>query len=462
MPPDVPRALADMNECARRLRAAQSGFGDTEALIGCVRGKADLLLERGRPREAVLAFDELVAMYAVDELPRGVVVGRLRATLEMHARRVAADELPPTDWTAEERARATVDSDILTDVHTAQKGDPAVVDFLLRELEGAKGAHYLRANLLARGTWAKPVGSRRDDATRAALLEFAAAHRCGFDVRACGPGRPGLLVTAAWSHGAAEPAAPPPSEPELPSLAKLALDALAAAGPARSGVSYDAPGFAHAALASLLARETLPTSASAPRPSAAVADTMLVHVLALRRAERTAFERARWAGTVLSANALICATQNGGLLPAVGAPLAKGAPRPEPRSLAMLCLAALGELVPKDRALAHFELPVGVRARRHRPRRPRRDARRRARAPPPRRAELTRDARAPARASAAQQGGPRARRGDGLLPRALGRAQAGRRRAGQEGRRQEKVSGRGESNRAGARARSARSLESPP
>ncbi|KAJ1637746.1 hypothetical protein T492DRAFT_900644 [Pavlovales sp. CCMP2436] len=362
LPPDVPRALADMSECARRLKAAQSGFGDNDALIGCLRGKADLLLERNRPAEAGVVFDELVGMYQPDELPRGVVVGRLRATHALHDKRVFDEGGSPTDWTSDELARATLDSDTLCDFYLGPS-DPAAVEFLLKELESTTNAHYIRANLLARMFWAKPIGTRRDEAMRAALEEFGRAHRSGFNVARNGAGRPGVLVTTAWSLGAAEPEwyEPPPRPPA--SLAKLALVALAGAGARLSGVGDAAPSSAHAALATLLAREALPRAAGEPRPSTETASAMVAHVLAQRRSEGVAFDRARWSGTLLSASAILVAAANRGSLPDVGklpAPAAKGAPmqRPEARSLAAHCLHAIGRTLPKDLA-APFELPLG-------------------------------------------------------------------------------------------------------
>lgn len=383
-PPDVPRALADMGECADRLRAAQADWRDNDGLIGCLRGRADLLLERNRPAEALPAFDELVGMYPPAELPRGVVLGRLKATHALQAKRVFEEEADPDEWTADEVARATVDSDTLCDVHTAALGDPAAVEFLLKELSGTPNGHYIRANLLARNTWAKPIGSRREEAMREALGEFWKAHRCGFNVRSCGAGRPGVVVTTAWSLGAAEPEIREEPRP-VPSLAKLCTLALAAAGPAVSGVGANSPGFAHAALCALLARETLPHALAERRPSAEVGAVMIAHVLAQRRIDTTAFEWARWAGTLLSASAIVAAHANGGFLPpellvakAGSAPTAKGVTKAastkasaggqkggDLHSLATLCICAVGRTLPTDLA-EPFELTIPVSARRTR------------------------------------------------------------------------------------------------
>lgn len=369
-PPDLPRALADMSACAGRLRAAQTGWGDQETLIGCLRGRADLLLEMRRPADAVQAFDELVGMYPPAELPRGVVVGRLRAVHALQAQRAFDKDADPEEWSVDEIARATADSDTLCDVHAAPHGDPATVGVLLREMSGTPSCHYLRANLLARATWAKPVGARRDAAMREALGEFWEARRRGFDVRACGPGRPGVVVTTAWSLGASEPELPEDPRP-VPSLAKLSAVALAAAGSAASGVGGGSPGFAHTTLCALLARECLPRAVDERTPSAAAGAALVAHVLAQRRADTLTFDWARWAGAVLSGSLLGVAHANGGSVPrpnaggAAGAAAAKGGAAgqgsAEPHSLRALCVLAIGGTLPKQLA-EPFELAVQVRA----------------------------------------------------------------------------------------------------
>ena len=375
-PPDVPRALADMSECANRLRVAQSGFGDNDALIGCLRGRADLLLERNRPAEAVVQFDELVSMYPPGELPRGVVVGRLRATHALQAKRIFDEDRNPEEWTDDEIARATLDSDTLCDVHTAALGDPAAVGFLLKETSSTQNAHYLRANLLARNTWAKPIGTRRDEAMREALDEFRRAHACGFAVHAIGAGRPGVVVTTAWSLGAAEPEYREAPRP-VSTLAKLCAVALAAAGAGYSGVGSSSPGFAHAALAALLARETLPRAPGEQRPRADVCKMMIAHILAQRSTDTAAFDWVRWAGTLLSASAIVAASAYGDALPdtrkpaaaptgkaagGAGKSAAGGTQRAAPPSLVALCVCAIGGALPKS-IESPFELTVQVRAR---------------------------------------------------------------------------------------------------